>query len=103
MAVGFDKTNTIKYPGILVLIGDAYYSIYLSHNMFLSALIKLYGKLNSDYGTTGYMALVATIIFLTVIFLGILIHLFIEKKMLKFLNSKFMNKRKSPVLEHLAA
>ena len=103
MAVEFDKTNIIKYPAVLVLIGDASYSIYLSHNMFLSALTKLYGKLNPNYGTTGYMALVATIIFLTVIFLGVLIHLFIEKKMLKFLNFKYMDKRKSPVLEHLAA
>ncbi|MDB5119526.1 MAG: Peptidoglycan/LPS O-acetylase OafA/YrhL, contains acyltransferase and SGNH-hydrolase domain [Sphingobacteriales bacterium] len=104
LAVGFDKTNTtVKFPAVLILIGDASYSIYLSHNMFLSALTKLYGKLNPHYSTTGYMAFVATIIFIVTVVLGILIHLLVEKKLLKVLSVKFFDKRKSPVFENLAA
>ena len=94
MAVRFDQRNpTFKFPFILILIGDASYSIYLSHNMFLSALTRIYAKINPNYMNTGYLAIVCTIIFIIVVFLGILIHLLIEKKLLNFINKKFIAKK----------
>lgn len=94
MAVRFDQLNsTFKFPFILILIGDASYSIYLSHNMFLSALTRIYAKINPAHMSTGYLALVCTIIFIITVFLGILVHLFIEKKLLNFLTNKFLAKK----------
>lgn len=97
MAVKFDQKNTsIKFPWILILIGDASYSIYLTHNIFLSALTRIYAKLNTDYLSTGYLALVCTMIFIITVIVGIVVHLIIEKKLLNFLNRKF-NLQKMPL------
>jgi exopolysaccharide production protein ExoZ len=87
--VRFDQKNTsIKIPALLILIGDASYSIYLSHNMFLSALTRACAKLNPTFLNKSGLPIITTIIFLITIFLGIIIHLLLEKKLLKVINNK---------------
>jgi exopolysaccharide production protein ExoZ len=89
VGVRVDQTNrAIRYPSLLLLIGDASYSIYLSHIIFLSVLPTIYTKLNPEYSSSGHLPFVATIIFMLVVSLGILVHLFIEKKLLKLINNK---------------
>jgi exopolysaccharide production protein ExoZ len=89
VSVRVDQTNkNIRYPSLLLLIGDASYSIYLSHIIFLSVLPTIYTKLNPEYSSSGYLPFVTTIIFILVVLLGVLVHLFIEKKLLKLINNK---------------
>ncbi|MBC8054745.1 MAG: acyltransferase [Sphingobacteriaceae bacterium] len=100
MAVDFDLKNTsIKFPAFLVLIGDASYSIYLTHNMSLSAMTRIYSKLNPGFSETGYLALVATLIFAGSVVGGVIVHLLIEKKLLTWLNKKAAPQKAKPVRE----
>jgi peptidoglycan/LPS O-acetylase OafA/YrhL len=94
MAVRFDQKNSsFKFPAILILIGDASYSIYLFHNIFLSGFTRMYAKANHNFLSADYLPLVCTLFFFITIFLGVLIHLFIEKNILKYLNNLFFNKK----------
>ncbi|SKB45499.1 acyltransferase family protein [Daejeonella lutea] len=90
LAVRFDQTNTsVKFPAFLILIGDASYSIYLSHNMLLSALTRIYALINPQSSGKEFLPVVVTFIFLLAVFIGVLIHLYVEKKLLRYFNRKF--------------
>lgn len=87
------KWPGISYPKTLILIGDASYSIYLTHSMFLSALCRAYAKANPDFSTTTFnLVFISLMIFAVATFLGVLVHLYIEKPMLKFMMAHFVRK-----------
>ncbi|MEJ7692919.1 acyltransferase [Daejeonella sp.] len=94
LAVRFDQANpSYKFPAFLVLIGDASYSIYLSHNMLLSGLTRTFALLNPGGEGKAFLPLVATLIFLITVLSGVFLHLFVEKKLLRFFNQKFFAKK----------
>jgi exopolysaccharide production protein ExoZ len=83
-----------KFLSIPLLIGDASYSIYLTHIFFMSFLFRIFAK-HGNYP-------VAIGIFVMVVIGGILTHLFIEKPMLKTLNKKFVRKKDKVVITPIA-
>jgi len=85
--VRIDITKINKFIFIdkfLILVGNASYSIYLTHTLLISSIYILIYKYNIYY--LGIFALFSSII------IGVLIWLIIENPVLKFLNSKFINK-----------
>ncbi len=93
LAVRFDQANpSFKFPAFLVLIGDASYSIYLSHNMLLSGLTRTFAWLNPNGVGQTFLPLVVTAIFLITVFLGVVLHLYVEKSLLRFFNQKLFPK-----------
>lgn len=75
------SSKNLKVP---LLIGDASYSIYLTHIFFMSIFFRGLVKFGNLY--------TAIIIFLGVIFCGVLVHLFVEKPTLNFLNNRLLKK-----------
>lgn len=89
-AASIDLKRKIKVPKLLLLIGDASYSIYLTHYYILLFLFILLNKVNNLNSIFNILA-VTTVYFIT-IFLGIVFHLLIEKPILNYLNRKFIRK-----------
>jgi peptidoglycan/LPS O-acetylase OafA/YrhL len=75
---------------LLVLAGDASYSIYLTHTVYMPYLFKgTTGLMNLSALSSPVQLLVILFIIAISIFAGIAIHLLIEKPMLIYLRRKF--------------
>ncbi|HUQ67860.1 MAG TPA: acyltransferase [Flavitalea sp.] len=75
---------------VLVLAGDASYAIYLTHTVYMPYLYRLFNDFIDASSLNNYlMALIVLFIILIAIFIGILIHKFIEKPLLVFLRRQF--------------
>lgn len=96
LAVRFDQSNpAFKFPAFLILIGDASYSIYLSHNMLLSGLTRAFAWLTPNDEGGAFLPVVVTAIFLITVLIGVFIHLYVEKSLLSYFNRKLLSD-KSP-------
>lgn len=95
ISVQIDKRYNYKCPAILILIGDASYSIYLTHIMILSPFTKIVGKLTPRFIAVGYLDYVITLIFVSSIAIGIVFHILVEKRLLKFANRILFPKQAS--------
>jgi exopolysaccharide production protein ExoZ len=89
-AVSDINSITSNAPRILRELGDASYSIYLTHFSIFSALILVSNKLKI-FDILGYHLSITSILMLTIL-LGIATYRFIEKPMLIFLRSYFFSK-----------
>ena len=85
------RFTALKLPAILVLIGDASFSIYLTHNVVLSALTGLYAKIYPHFIKSNFIDVVAVLIFIIAVAFGIFIHLVVEKNLLKFVNYRLFS------------
>ena len=82
----------------LVLIGDASYSIYLTHSLYTSYICDLFNKMfNVTVLSNVALDAIICIVFLVSISIGVIIHLLIEKPMLNYLHDKFNLKRKKRI------
>ena len=79
------KFNTFK-PAFLILVGDASYSIYLSHAIVLSLSCKMISKISLGHTLMNFSFV---IIFILAIALGILFHILIEKNTINVANKIF--------------
>jgi exopolysaccharide production protein ExoZ len=79
--------KNFKIPSFLNTIGDASYSIYLSHLTLLNSFIDLF-ELLGVYRVIGHRFGVNIIVFLTIIF-GCLFYVIFEKPILKVLRKRF--------------
>lgn len=70
---------------ILGVCGDASYSIYLFHGIFLSAIIGYLSKFKDQFN----VYLTFMIVVILTMALGVLVYFFVEKKIVGFLKSKF--------------
>lgn len=95
-AASIDKNSNVKVPKILLLIGDASYSIYLTHFYVFVFLFKVITKLNSMNPFNNFITITVTFFIATC--LGILFHLLIEKPLIKFLNNKLLNKKRTRII-----
>lgn len=85
----------VSMPKILTLLGDASYSIYLTHLLFLNGLIKVFGMLQIP-DKVGYSITMNAIVLLTII-MSCVFYLLVEKPMLKGIKFK-IKKRKEVVV-----
>lgn len=71
-------------PRWMVLMGDASYSIYLTHNPLVSLICRLVGRLHSfaSWGLGMFVGVLASLFF------GVLYHLFIEKPLIRLLRHR---------------
>lgn len=95
-AAGYEQTKTVSAPPLLVLLGDASYSIYLTHTLVIMFLYKISKTLFTKY-SIHVTILGNNILFLVIvascIIVGVIVHRFVEKPILLILN-----KKKSPQL-----
>ncbi|MED4224246.1 acyltransferase [Neobacillus cucumis] len=80
-----DITLNKKTPKFLVFIGDASYSIYLTHIVGLLFLIKLLDSINVSTSTIYYILPVCVVIIVTA---GCFFHILIEKPILRAFRKK---------------
>jgi exopolysaccharide production protein ExoZ len=75
-AVALDQSR-VKWPSMLVLLGDASYSIYLTHFFVTQTCVKLAERLQIKSGI--FLVVMFLIALVGVGIVGVLTHLFIEK------------------------
>jgi len=80
--VNMERANEQKLPYWLVLIGNASFSIYLSHVLVISALGRIWGGL--AIVNTGANVAALMVILLSVLAIGILSHQILERPLLRF-------------------
>ncbi|SEI40379.1 Peptidoglycan/LPS O-acetylase OafA/YrhL, contains acyltransferase and SGNH-hydrolase domains [Dyadobacter koreensis] len=87
-----DITRQFRYPAILLLVGEASYSIYLSHLIFLSTLFRLFRIIVEKLHIYNSLILQSLIfiLFLFTIAGGVLIFRFVESPVLRFFNRKLL-------------
>lgn len=89
-AAAYDRIKPSNPPEFLMYIGDASYSIYLTHFVIITAMLIGFLKLGIlDF--IGYQVAMALIILVTVV-LGCLVYKYIEKPMLNYCRRKFVFK-----------
>lgn len=92
--VRLDLQRRVDCPRLLLLIGEASYSIYLSHIIFLSLFLRVFQTAITRLNISGYLALQG--IYLTVLLLcvggGVLIYQYVERPVLKYLNKRLLKK-----------
>lgn len=86
-----ETLRNIKVPRSLKFLGDASYSIYLTHATVMSFAVKILTTLSVNY----YLSLVLIIIICVVV--GCIFHLLIEKSLLKYFRTK-INKKKQLIV-----
>jgi exopolysaccharide production protein ExoZ len=86
--VALEFSKNIKTPRLFVYLGDASYSIYLTHYPALSAINKVFSSLGI-FNKLGYNVTVTLMVIFTII-AGLIFHSLIEKPMLKILRTKLL-------------
>lgn len=90
-----DSNERTPVPNLLYTIGEASYSIYLSHQIVLGLLYKKLSSILSPAAGKPMLIGAGIIAFIAAVIVGILVHLFVEKKLLSILN-KWMLPQKKP-------
>ena len=77
-AVKLESTRNLRWLGLLLLLGNASYSIYLVHNPFLSISQRLLASLGVGWAVGLFVGIVLATV------AGVVFHLVIEKQLLQF-------------------
>lgn len=92
-SVRFEKHTSLKIPGLLIFLGDASYSIYLTHGFFVNNFTKIFYKLAEKYHSQLlslpsdnilYIS-ISTAIVIASIAIGCGVHVLAERPLLKLL------------------
>ncbi|MDQ0903973.1 acyltransferase [Paenibacillus sp. V4I7] len=91
--VSLEMKKRLNIPKTLIYLGNASYSIYLSHLITLLVLESILEKLglHKQYGHNGFVQLTFSVV---AIFLGCVFYSLVEKPLLKYVRSWFTNKKK---------
>jgi len=90
-SVSVELNNFVKVPKILLIIGNASYSIYLLHGFFINNITKvfrtLFSKLNLStlYDNTVAINIFGAITVFLSVFCGVIVYFYLEKPLLKYL------------------
>jgi exopolysaccharide production protein ExoZ len=87
-----DYHKSVKIPRILLLAGDASYVIYLTHVFILAFIFKLLSSIFKHLHSSGPVFIIGLFAALLAIACGILFHIFVEKPLLKKVNSLTLKK-----------
>lgn len=92
LVIGLTMLSSPKYKNrffkILLLLGSASYAIYLVHNPLLSVLHRIVNKVDIVAFIEPNIIFVSLVIVCLIV--GVLLHLYIEKPILKYLRSKYL-------------
>ena len=88
--VKFELSNTINVHNVLLLLGEASYSLYLLHLPLIVAFIKIIGRFNIQ--STLIVEILLFIAIVCICFVSVLFYKWIEKPVIYRLNS--LNKKK---------
>ncbi|MEQ9358343.1 acyltransferase family protein [Coleofasciculus chthonoplastes] len=86
--------SLLNIPRFLIYIGNASYSIYLTHGFIVSNLAKIITKLNFISSSPLLTNMLALTIFMITVGLGCTVHSCIEKPLLKVLKGKLVLSKK---------
>lgn len=92
-AAAYDRIKPSNPPEFLMYLGDASYSIYLTHFVIITAMLIGFLKL-AILDFIGYQVAMAVIILATVA-IGCLVYTYIEKPMLNYCRRKFVFKARA--------
>ena len=94
-----DMHKQKTYPKIFSLIGEASYSIYLSHIIFLALLLRIFKTLMQKTNLTNFFVIqgVGVSIFILSVTGGVFIYKWIEFPLIKYLNRKMFHQQKLEV------
>ncbi|MEH2280666.1 MAG: acyltransferase [Nostoc sp.] len=93
-SVYLELSKTVNIPQILIYIGNASYSIYLTHGFFLSNIVKIFTKLTDKLNiylipnANIYYNISAFIIVILAVIMGCVIHSYLEKPLITHLRKK---------------
>jgi len=96
-ATSIDLKDYPKIPYLLIFLGDASYSIFLTHGPLISAITKIVQKANLGKYFDGFFAPALLAVF-TVVF-GCIFYSFIEKPLTVFLRKNLVEKMLLPKAE----
>src|SRR4028119_552586 len=96
-ATSIDLKDSPKIPYLLIFLGDASYSIFLTHGPLISAITKIVEKANLGKYFDGFFAPALLAVF-TVVF-GCIFYSFIEKPLTVFLRQNIVEKMFPPKAE----
>ena len=95
MMVGFAlwvQSASLPWPGWLLLLGNASYSIYLMHNPLVSITQRLAARIGLDWAGAMVFGVVLSVL------AGYVYHLLVERRFLDFFRSCFIGRRNDGVL-----
>ena len=94
-SVYLEVSKTINVSQILIYLGNASYSIYLTHGFFLSNISKIFNKITDKFNILHvvqnhsiYDNAIASLIIIIVVAMGCVIHSYIEKPLIVTLRKK---------------
>jgi exopolysaccharide production protein ExoZ len=87
-AAALDLRRSVHVPRVLTRLGDATYSIYLTHFILLIGLLTISRKL-ALVSVVGYPAVIATML-ITTLLTGYFVHVVLEKPLLAGLRNKLL-------------
>lgn len=73
-----EQVTPLKWPALLLILGNASYSIYLIHNPFLSISQRLAGRVGLEWPSAMLLGVVSSV------FVGWLYYLMVERRALRF-------------------
>lgn len=90
-----EMSKIVKVPLLLIYLGDASYSIYLTHGFFLNSVSKVFSKLSEKFQALDlirtnsfYGNLIAFLMILIAVALGCIVHSYFEKPLITNLRQK---------------
>jgi peptidoglycan/LPS O-acetylase OafA/YrhL len=96
-ATSIDLKDSPKIPYILIFLGDASYSIFLTHMPLITAIIKIVQKANLGKYFDGFFAPALLAVFAVVF--GCIFYSFIEKPLTVFMRQNIVEKMFPPKAE----
>jgi exopolysaccharide production protein ExoZ len=97
-SVSLERQETLSVPKPLIFLGNASYSIYLTHGFFMSNLIKVFTQVVSKFGLEGVFSnsisssAIAGILFILTVGCGIVIHISVENPLIAVLRKRVFSK-----------
>jgi peptidoglycan/LPS O-acetylase OafA/YrhL len=81
-----DSNSRSHVPELFYTIGEASYSIYLSHQIVLGLIYKKASSVLADHATNPLLIVLASLSFIAAVIAGILIHKYVERNLLALMN-----------------
>lgn len=91
--VKIEMSRNMLFPKIFVLMGEASYSIYLTHNYVLGVLFRIFEKIIFKFSLLMRMTVIDCMLvvsFLVSVFIGIAYYWLCERPILQYLRNKFL-------------